>query len=210
VSFSLSQFAGARRYAFHLTDPANLVGIQRERRLISAAEAMTRFDRLDLLTERRRRHERLTKGENKILLRDQGPLHAGHIDFRGDWTLARFVQELNDHVYFWTGNPGISTYGRRHFERYRSEAPVVLRLECAELFNSSPMDELRFCRFNSGSPRTVNGRKSPRGPETFVAGPDFPGAPADVVEVVFRRGVALPPSTEIGPTPDGPWHRLFG
>jgi hypothetical protein len=100
---------------------------------------------------------------------------------------------------------GPNDYGRRHFSRYEAERPRVLRVPFVAVVAMNPDSSPFVCRFNSGSPRCSGGRKSPRGPRTFIATTDFGRAPSDVVELTFLDGVALPPETETAATYDGPW-----
>jgi hypothetical protein len=61
---------------------------------------------------------------------------------------------------------------------------------------ANPNTEPLFCRFNSGAPRVVGGRRSPRGVTTFQPAGMFAGTPSDVVEVVFERSIVLPSSID--------------
>jgi hypothetical protein len=117
--------------------------------------------------------------------------------------------QLNERVFFWPGGPDISDYGQRHFERYRAEKPVILRVPTSDLFEANPESVPEFCRFNSGSPRCTKGLGSPRGPSTFIQGTTADFSPGNVVEVTFLESVLLPHSTKVGDSPDGPWRELF-
>ena len=55
----------------------------------------------------------------------------------------------------------------------------------------------------------VDGRKSPRGAKTYVAESAFVGSAGDVKEVVFRRSVKLPHSTEVAESYNGPWQPFW-
>lgn len=144
-----------------------------------------------------------------VSLRDQATLHAGNVALQGGWTFERLVEELNARVFFWPGRDAPIDYGRRHFERYRSEGPALLRLDFLDICVANPRVGPDVCRYNSGSPRFSNGRPSPRGPDTFqpLALSDL--TPSQVVEVTFRRTITLPPSVEVAAHPEGPWAPLF-
>jgi hypothetical protein len=76
-------------------------------------------------------------------------------------------------VFFWPGREaGPNDHGRRHYERYRNDDVVLIRVPTQRMPEGAEV-----CFFNSGSPRCVDGRKSPRGSATFVR-PEAPAAPA--------------------------------
>ena len=122
--------------------------------------------------------------------------------------MSRLVAHINEHVFFW---PGFATgpieSGLNHFELYRGEELAFLRILSADVINSS---QALFCRFNSGAPRVVNGRRSPRGADTYVPASSFRGTAGDVVEVVVRGALVLPQSTQVAGSYGGPWGLLFG
>ena len=82
----------------------------------------------------------------------------------------------------------------------------MLRVGLRELLSCNPNHRPYFSRFNSGAPRTVNGRKSPRGPETFLAADRWLGSPSTVVEVTFVGTVSLPKTTEF--LDRGEWRKI--
>jgi hypothetical protein len=99
-------------------------------------------------------------------------------------------------------------HGKNHFERYGHEA-VLLRVPFRSMYDQAdPRPE--FCRFNSGSPRCTNGRRSPRGPTTFLPYPQVTYPAREVVEVTFRRRAPLPRTTELGDRLGGVFRPLFG
>src|SRR6185295_17449394 len=100
---------------------------------------------------------------------------------------ARLLKAINERVFFWPGTEFRPiSYGIRHFERYRSERPVILRCKSDLLFNT-PGQEPEFCKYNSGSPRCSNGIGSPRGPDTFVPASRAMFSAAKAVEVTFAK-----------------------
>jgi hypothetical protein len=152
----------------------------------------------------------LTVEGETVLLRDQAPLHAGNMQLDSGWSFARFVRHLNDRVFFWPGGEGGPiSYGLRHFGRYESEVPVILRVPFASLVAANPQLELLFCRYNSGSPRWSRGVAAPRGATTFVPAANAVFGPANVVEVTALNGVHLPNDSAQGQHPQGPWTPLF-
>jgi hypothetical protein len=112
-------------------------------------------------------------------------------------------------VFFWPGwSRGPVSSGMNHFERYRSERPVVLRVATGELFEANRRGEPLFCKYNSGAPRCSMGNGSPRGPTVFLNAAQFDASPSSVVEVTFRSAVILPPSVQAAGSLNGPWEPL--
>jgi hypothetical protein len=210
MAFRLDVFAVARPFMYHLTSAANVVRICEVGKLESASALMYQAQRPDLLRKRRSEHTQVTVEGHEVWLRDQAPLHAANVAFAEGWDFGDLVETLNRMVFFWAGNAsGLSDYGRRHFERYRFEEPVLLRVPTTDLIVSNLTSQPLFCRYNSGSPRYSGGRASPRGPETFVGPSAFIGGPAAVVELAFIQCAHLPASTEYGFDPMGPWQILL-
>ena len=176
-----------------------------------AADALVAAGRAALLRARRPKHVELPLGDGaRVYLRDQAPLHEKNIEFTDGWAFPDLVEYLNRRVYFWPGTDrGPIEYGRRHFERYRSEQPVIIRVPFAAVCEVNPERVPSFSAFNSGSPRHSGGRPSPRGPRTFLPCDAFPKGPADVVEVTFEGRVKLPSSAELMDTAEGEWSPLF-
>jgi hypothetical protein len=171
---------------------------------------MERAARTDLLRRRRTRHEPVVVGGAEILVRDQAPLHKGNLQLLDGYSFEDFVESLNRRIFFWPGGPGGPiSYGVRHFERYREESPVILRISFQSLLKANPSASPQYCKYNSGSPRCSDGNKSPRGPNTFLSIHDFSGTPSQVVEVTFDREIQLPKDSEFGANPKGPWRPLL-
>src|SRR5207245_9812465 len=115
---------------------------------------MEQAGRLDLLRIRRRRHETVAIGRIIILLRDQSPPHKGGMELQGNCNYGDVVEIINRRIFFWPGTDvGPISYGLRHFERYHSEKPVILRVRLQSLLESSPDVGPTLCRYNSGSTR---------------------------------------------------------
>lgn len=165
--------------------------------------------REDLMRVRRPSHERIAVNGHMIVIRDQRPLHAGNAKFPRGYSFADFVDSLNSRVFFWPGKaPKPISYGVRHFKHYKREDPVLLRMRFDSLVRQNPIATPLFCRYNSGSPRCSNGKKPPRGPDTFLAADNFIGTPSSVVEVTFDRQLVLPADTEFSSRLTGPWQLL--
>ena len=209
MPFVFDDFANQRPYLYHLTSTDNLNRIRATRTLQSAAELMRSAGRLDLLRVRRRQSMEINIDGAAIMLRDQFPLRAGHIDFEDGWDIDRLVESINSRVFFW---PGDSTspidYGIRHFGKYADEEPAILRIGLREVVAANSTIPPLYCPYNSGSPRTVDRKKSPRGSSTFLPCEAFPRRHTDVVEVTFEGQINLPPADVYIQTDINTWEVL--
>jgi hypothetical protein len=61
--------------------------------------------------------------------------------------------------------------------------------------NSDRLPE--FCKYNSGAPRMANGKRSPRGPNTFMNEKTASFTSKKVKEVSFVGSVFLPKATTV-------------
>jgi hypothetical protein len=171
---------------------------------------MKRAGRTDLLLTQRRNHEPIQIDGSSVSLRDQKPLIAGNMELTGGLTFPDFVKVLNARAFFWPGNnEGPIRSGTNHFRRYANEHPAILRCRFKSLLLENPFAEPLFCPYNSGAPRVVNGKKSPRGPNTFVKACDFSRTGGKVVEVTFVGEIKLPPDTEVGEALKESWRSFF-
>lgn len=197
-----------RPYAFHLTARENLSRIRRVGRLESAQQLCTLAGRQDLLAARRGDDAEIVIEDDHVLIRDQRPLYERCMDL-GTRPFGAFLADLNRRVFFWAGSAsGLGRYGAAHYERYRSDRTVVLRVSMVALLEQG---EPELCRYNSGAPRPHGGRRAPRGLETFVPLTTWNESAARVVEVTFRDAVALPAGTEWSERPEsGSWLSLLG
>ena len=188
----IEKYIQTRPVVYHLTDRLNLEQIQDTSMLFPTA---TFYEEAGLPHKSRcLRHDSDVVSINgvKVHIRDQAPLHAGHMSLCHNTTYTEFIEFLNQHVYFWPGTcAGPNDYGIRHFARYRKrkEDSVVLACDSASLFQVNT--EPRFSRYNSGSPRCSGGKRSPRCIDMFRLADDFVGTPSKVVEVTFRDAVQL-------------------
>lgn len=209
MSFSIDSFAETRPFAYHLTARANVPMLRRDRELHPAAELFRRAHREDLLRVRRRDSLVVAVNGDDIHVRDQAPLHAGNMRLKVGWKFEDFVHRLNQRVFFWPGGAGGPiSYGVRHFGRYADDGPALLRIPTAALLAANVEMPPLFCKFNSGSPRCSMGQPSPRDETTFVAASKATFSASQVVELTFAGSIRLPPETQVGASPSGPWKRL--
>jgi len=210
MPLDLDRFAKLRPYLYHLTARRNIKRIRTSGRLESASELFSRAGQHQLLRVRRREHVTLTIDDAQVLVRDQAPLHAGNAGLQDGWSFDDLVAKLNTLVFFWPGSGDSPiSYGCRHFERYRSERPSIIRVPTRTLVQAATASGPLFCRYNSGSPRCSKGIPSPRGAATFREAREVDFTPAQVVEVTFALGVDLPADTHVAQGAQGPWRRLF-
>lgn len=203
------QFTKLRPYLYHLAHPDNLVSMCETTLLEPAAALLRMAGRSDLLRYRRRDHERIRIGQRDVVLRDQAPLHKGHAVFPAGFEYDDLVESLNSRSFFWPGTAETPIRnGVAHFERYRADAPVILRLRFESLMRANPGADPRFCAYNSGSPRSSAGVKSPRGPDSFQTADEFEGTSSDVVEVTFQAALQIPEDAEYAYDALGPWRKL--
>ena len=145
-------------------------------------------------------------GGKQFDIRDQQPLYSGKTRLEAGWTFEELIRQLNSRIYFWPGSStGPSAYGMRHFQRYQGESPVILRVTTAAILQDNSNNPPHFCKYNSGSPRTTQGKGSPRGPNTFLSCNRTSYTAGGVIEVTFLKSVTLPAQIESSTNPSGPW-----
>jgi hypothetical protein len=202
-------YATVQPYLYHLTHRDNLNALRDMGCLLPAATLMERAGRHKLIRVPRRGPISLSVDGRTIVLRDQAPLHKGNMRLPRGYSFEDFVESLNRRIFFWPGGgDGPIDYGQRHFHHYAHERPILLRIHFQSLVDSNPSAEPRFCRYNSGSPRCSYGKRSPRGPETFVAADHFTERPKRVVEVTFASQIVLPSTSQFASATSGPWKSL--
>ena len=202
-------FATKRPWVYHLTAGANIARISRMRRLDCAARIMEAGGSSRLVRRRREASLVVKVRAEDVHVRDQRPLHRKNMCLL-DCSFEEWVAQLNSFVFFWPGWAcGPIDAGLRHFGRYVSERPVLIRARTADLFGANPDRSPRFSCYNTGAPRWSGGRASPRGQGTFAFGELFGRGASTVVEVVYRGSVLLPATAELGDRPQGPWRALF-
>ena len=210
MALDLKAFVALRPYAYHLTSASNLASIRESGQLKPAADLLEAANANEWLNRRRPDCIVVKVGRQEVVIRDQRPLHRGNLLLEAGFLFEDFVRLLNSHIYFWPGTAeGPNDYGRRHFARYEEESPAILRVPTADLLRANQDLRPRVCRFNSGSPRCVGGKRSPRSPRTFCEFSDFAGTASQVVELTFPAPITIPESTRVRQGKSGEFVRLF-
>ena len=210
MSFSFSELAACRPFAFHVCGLVNFHSIQRSRRLRSARALLTGTPCEHLLAGRRLKTERVSAFGVDVEVRDHRPLIAGSLSFPDGYGIDQFVAELNSRVFLWAGtDAGPVRSGRNHIARYSAEGEVrLLRVPTDALLraNVGPMTSVTFC--NSGAARHNKGLPAQRGPGTFVDPREANRPASEVVELTFVDEVVLPPGTVYASSLNGDWATL--
>jgi hypothetical protein len=191
MPLNLETFGSLRPFLYHSTARSNLESIKDEHALYSAY-----FLTPKACSERRQSPVRISRGKYKIEVRDQQSLRSGHVELLGGWSWQKLLAAINERVFFWPGKgDGPIDYGCRQIQAYSDQ--IVLRVKLFDLLAANAGRPPYFCKFNCGGPRTVGGRKSPRGPETFLLACRWSDIPSKVAEVSLVKKVLLPETTEL-------------
>lgn len=206
MAFSYDIFIKTRPFVYHLTSRQNLQLILAEKKLFSAAMILNECGEDRWIREKRSKIIAVNFRGHRIDIRDQAPLYEGKMSLEGDWSFQDLIEALNNRVFFWPGsNETPIDYGVRHFQRYASQNPKIIKIRTSELFASASPNSPEFCKYNSGSPRTTRGFGSPRGPNTFVGAANAEFSPGTVREVTFVGEINIPNRIEYSDSPYGPW-----
>jgi hypothetical protein len=199
-----------RPFVYHLTSNSNLPSILSSKALLSASVLLEQADKTGLkshLRVRRANHLPIEIKGRTLLIRDQRPLSERALQkcLDAGLTFEDYYELLNNRVFLW------ATVSRlcRHYDRYRSEDPVLLRFRTAELLRLNPNAE--FSRINSGATRAnshLGGIAPRRGRETFQIAANCAYGIASIVEVTVRQKCMLPERFELGSNPEGPWNEI--
>ena len=205
MSFTLTAYRQTRPFLYHVLARRNLSTLRKTKRLLSAERLAGLACEPGVVECRRENRAKVQLPDGSVWLHDQRPLHQGPVRLEGGWGYRDLLRALNRRVFFWPGTVlGPIAYGKRHFQTY-AESDVLLRCRFEEVQRCRP----QFSRFNSGSPRCSRGRRSPRGPRTFLTATECDFTPGRVVEVVFMNELELPGSLEWRPGLEAAWRRVF-
>lgn len=196
-----------RPFLYHLTSRVNLRSILASRALLSTAvllQAAGDAEALIYLRRRRAVHVPIQVEGLEVIIRDQRPISETALAkcLEGDCQRADYYELLNNRVFLW---PTVERL-RRHYDRYETEEPLLLRLPTREIIARNPHAE--FSRLNSGATRAnsyLGGIAPLRGRETFQTAEKCHYGISSVAEVTFPQRCLLPAAFESSDTPDGPW-----
>jgi len=191
----LRAYTALRPFLYHTTAAKhNVPNIKIERALHSTQVLLQRHT-----LQKRSEPTEISRNGRITTIGDQGPLNWKNVEFTGGWCFQDMLQALNERVFFWAGtHRGPVRYGVNFMKaKAHGGEETTLRVSfdafCARNANLAPY----FCKFNSGAPRWSGGRKSPRGPDTFLTAEKWSVRPSKVAEVSFIGSVWLPDDTQI-------------
>jgi hypothetical protein len=206
----LAKYQQARPVLFHVTPVANLDRLRATRRLDSVAALLGGTEHQPVLSQRRLADMTFLLDGFEVTIRSQAPLRQANIELTGGWSFADYLCELNSRVFFWPGTwDGPNSYGSRHLSSRVNLGSALLKLGLQELLSTNPESALYLSRFNTGAARRYFGRRSPRGPETFIVASEWPSSPSRVAEVSFVGAVDLPSTVEFQARGSKNWTALF-
>lgn len=203
------RFIKNREFLYHLTDSRNLNLIIDSRCIYSTKEILSRSgltesEKKVIMETRRPEYLAINVNGNMVYVRDQRPISSVALEkcLTDDWTVGDFIKHLNRRVFLWPTVKRLVV----HYERYKSENPVILR------FNTMDLIELNVCaeysHINSGATRSnfhLHGRAPSRGRYTFKPASEFEYNVSKVAEVTFQNVCIIPDKFWISSNPNGPW-----
>jgi len=203
----LNKFIEKRPFLFHLTDQKNLQLIIKQGRLFSTNSLIDKANKEEYLPIKRRKrlaHFELDINGEIYSIRDQQPISEKSLKkcLTHNWECADFYESLNSRVFMW---PTLDRLWR-HFNRYVSENPIILRFETNSLLQIN--QNVKFCRLNSGATRAnsyLGGKPPERGMETFQLAVNYTTSISSVAEVTFENECILPETFCLSNSPDGIW-----
>lgn len=202
---NIQEFTKKRPELYHLTAQENLDLIRKHKKIYSTNKIIDLSGNNNLLKWKRTRrpgHVKMNINGDIFSIRDQKPISEIALKkcLTDNWECADFYEYLNDRVFTWP------TLDRlyRHYDRYKSENPVIIVLNTEEVFslNTNPL----FSRLNTGATRAnsyLGGKAPERGPNTFLSVKDYVLKVGSVAEVTFANQLLLPNNFEICYDPEG-------
>lgn len=201
----IEDFIQRRPFLYHLTDRRNLRSIIEEEELLSTQRIVELSGIAyanEFLRTKRDDHFEILVGDIVYHIRDQQPINMNVLarSLTTGCSTDDFIYLLNGRVFFW---PDVSRL-ERHFERYESEEPIIIRVSTADIFgiNNPP----QFSKINSGATRChpyYGGNAPTRGHNTFQVADVYNDIPRSVAEVTFIGSCSLPKTICTSNTPRG-------
>lgn len=203
----LTKFISLRPYVYHLTDRRNLKSIIAQKKILSTKKIVNdsaKPNKRTYLSSRRPEHDLIKINGFDFHIRDQQPISELVLgrSLTNNWTVADFIAHLNKRVFFW---PTINRL-QRHYDRYQSENPIILRFKTDDLITLN--NDIEFCHLNSGATRCSshwNGDAPHRGADTFLTATNYLKKPATVAEVTIPDYCDLPIDYWTSASPTGAW-----
>jgi hypothetical protein len=196
-------------FLYHLTSRVNLPSIIESGTLLSASILFERAHGAAAREHIRRRRPgpepvRIIVDGRPVEIRDQHTISEKALPkcLEDGMQPADYYELLNYRVFLWPTIPRLE----RHYARYKSEKPVLLRFSTRELLELNPHVELS--RLNSGATRPnshLGGIAPPRGRSTFQPAETCNFTIGRIAEVTFPRRCVLPPVFKSANSPDGRW-----
>jgi hypothetical protein len=205
----LNILSQTRQHLYHLTSRVNLLSIIEHGALLSASILFERAHGAAAREDIRRRRpgpapERIVVDGRTVEIRDQHTISEIALPkcLEDGMQSADYYELLNRRVFLW---PTIERLNR-HYARYASERPVLLRFKTRELLERNP--HVEFSRLNSGATRPnshLGGIAPPRGRNTFQSAEACNFRIREIAEVTIPERCRLPNVFWSAKTPRGPW-----
>lgn len=206
MAFTRSHWIRHRPFLYHYAPLANIERIVKRREMLSSEVIVWKAFAYDptqvpdpaaFLRTPRAKPAALRIGplaEDLFELNDQLPMLHESSFAQLDGTRDDFIELLNGFVFYWPGNQDGPITKGDHGQSFRAryERFAELRIPIADVWMDRSLPQ--FCRYNSGAPQARD--RIIRGPSIFVDASDTELATRKVVEAVFLKRVALPPSTQ--------------
>jgi hypothetical protein len=209
---NIQEFSQHRPYLYHLTDEENLPLILggkslKSTELLAYAAFKNKTEAKEFLRTKRVGHAALTIDTKKFKIRDQLPISLVVLErsLADGLNSGDFLELLNSRVFWWPTKNRLE----RHFKRYESENPVIIKVITQEMLDIN--NNVEFCRLNSGATRchpAYGGNAPTRGKTTFLPPDLYQLNYASIAEVTFPKECNLPSNIWIGSTPEGPWKKI--
>lgn len=207
---NLELLSQTRPFLYHLTSQVNLPSIVSSCTLLSTSVLLERADDPSAQAHLRRRrpdHVTIEIDGREVKIRDQRPISEKALAkcLDGGLQSADYYELLNNRVFLW---PTLERLGR-HYDRYESEEPVLLRLSTREILALN--SNIEFSRLNSGATRAnsyLGGIAPRRGRDTFQSAQNCNYGISAIAEITVPQRCVLPAMIESARTPDGPWSSM--
>lgn len=201
-----------RQYLYHLTSRVNLPSIRACGALWSASILFERAHGAAAHEDIRRRRpgpapERIVVDGRPVEIRDQHTISEIALPkcLEDGLQVPDYIELLNHRVFLW---PTIERLGK-HYARYASEKPVLLRVSTSDLLALN--SHVEFSRLNSGATRPnshLGGIAPMRGRNTFQSAETCNLRISEIAEVTFPERCQLPSGFWSANTPLGPWRLM--